>query len=32
MAVTEAINKAVYMLVLEGIKDKIWDTSPEDVL
>src|SRR5690606_3591006 len=27
IAVTEAINKAVYLLVLEGIKDKIWETS-----
>lgn len=27
MAVTEAINKAVYLLILEGIKEKIWDTD-----
>lgn len=32
MAVTEAINKAVYMLILEGIKDRIWDTTSEDVM
>lgn len=25
MAVTEAINKAVYLMILEGIKDNIWD-------
>lgn len=27
LAVTEAINKAVYLLILEGIKEKIWDTD-----
>ncbi len=27
IAVTEAINKAVYLLVLEGIKDKVWETN-----
>lgn len=27
MAVTEAINKAVYLLILEGIKDNIWQTN-----
>lgn len=31
MAVTEAINKAVYMLILEGIKEKIWETDKDDV-
>ena len=30
MAVTEAINKAVYLLVLEGIKDNVWTTKNED--
>lgn len=30
MAVTEAINKAVYLLVLEGIKDSVWNTKNED--
>ncbi|MEG1754078.1 MAG: CsgG/HfaB family protein, partial [Christensenella sp.] len=30
MAVTEAINKAVYLLVLEGIKDNVWNTKNED--
>lgn len=29
IAVTEAINKAVYLLVLEGIKDKIWETNED---
>lgn len=29
MAVTEAINKAVYLLILEGIQDKIWQMDPE---
>lgn len=29
MAVTEAINKAVYLMILEGIKDKIWDVSEQ---
>ena len=27
MAVTEAINKSVYLLILEGIKDNIWETN-----
>lgn len=30
MAVTEAINKAVYLLILEGIKDNVWNTLPND--
>lgn len=29
IAVTEAINKAVYLMILEGIKDKVW-SSAED--
>lgn len=29
MAVTEAINKAVYLMVLEGIKDKLWTAAEE---
>lgn len=29
MAVTEAINKAVYLLILEGIEAKIWEPEPE---
>jgi len=31
IAVTEAINKAVYLMVLEGIKDKDWKTADEEV-
>lgn len=31
IAVTEAINKAVYLMVLEGIKDEVWETVDEDV-
>jgi curli production assembly/transport component CsgG len=31
MAVTEAINKAVYMLILEGIQAKIWEPEPEEI-
>lgn len=31
IAVTEAINKAVYLMVLEGIKDKVWETADEEV-
>lgn len=27
MAVTEAINKAVYLLILEGIQDEIWEAE-----
>lgn len=30
MAVTEAINKAVYMLILEGIRDGLWSTTDND--
>lgn len=30
MAVTEAINKAVYLMILEGIEDRIWETSEEE--
>lgn len=30
MAVTEAINKAVYLLILEGIQDKLWTTTDKD--
>lgn len=30
IAVTEAINKAVYLLILEGIKDKVWETVTDD--
>lgn len=30
MAVTEAINKAVYLMILEGIKDNIWQTQTAD--
>lgn len=29
MAVTEAINKAVYLLILEGIQDQIWQMNPD---
>lgn len=29
MAVTEAINKAVYLLILEGIQDQIWQMDPD---
>lgn len=32
IAVTEAINKAVYLMVLEGIKDKVWETTDEEVV
>lgn len=31
IAVTEAINKAVYLMVLEGIKDKVWETEDDEV-
>lgn len=31
IAVTEAINKAVYLMVLEGIQDKVWETTEEEV-
>lgn len=31
LAVKEAIEKAVYSLVLEGIRDKIWDIQPNEV-
>lgn len=30
MAVTEAINKAVYMLILEGIQAKIWEPEASE--
>lgn len=30
MAVTEAINKAVYLMILEGIKDDVWATKNEE--
>ncbi|MDD3459150.1 MAG: CsgG/HfaB family protein [Weeksellaceae bacterium] len=30
IAVTEAINKAVYLLILEGIKDKAWEAEEND--
>lgn len=30
MAVTEAINKAVYLMILEGIKENIWKTMTEE--
>lgn len=30
MAVTEAIEKAVYCLILEGINDGLWEASPTD--
>lgn len=30
MAVTEAINKAVYLMILEGIQDDIWTTKEQD--
>lgn len=30
IAVTEAINKAVYLLILEGIKDNVWETVTDD--
>lgn len=32
MAVTEAINKAVYLMVLEGIKEHIWEPEEESAL
>lgn len=32
MAVTEAINKAVYLLILEGIKDELWNTTHNEAL
>lgn len=31
MAVTEAINKAVYMLILEGIQSKLWETESSEM-
>ncbi|WCM43348.1 outer membrane beta-barrel protein [Flavobacterium sp. CBA20B-1] len=30
MAVSEAINKAVYLLILEGIKNNVWNTTNQD--
>jgi len=30
MAVTEAINKAVYLMILEGIQDSVWDTNEQE--
>lgn len=30
MAVTEAINKAVYLMVLEGIQNNLWESVEED--
>jgi curli production assembly/transport component CsgG len=30
MAVTEAINKAVYLLILNGIEDNLWQTNEKD--
>src|SRR5690554_4157734 len=30
IAVTEAINKAVYLMILEGIQDNIWTAKNED--
>src|SRR5690554_919350 len=30
MAVTEAINKAVYLMILEGIQDNIWTSKEAD--
>lgn len=30
MAVTEAVNKAVYLMVLEGIKKNIWETHEQE--
>lgn len=31
MAVSEAINKAVYLMILEGIKEKVWEPDNEEV-
>src|SRR5690606_18573366 len=30
MAVSEAINKAVYLMILEGIKEGVWETQDKD--
>lgn len=30
IAVTEAINKAVYLLILEGLQDHLWQSTTED--